>query len=343
MNIRSTIIKFGGVSAVLLSFTLGIILVFGQMRFDRTYGYAAVFGNASGLREGQVVRAAGVEVGKVSSVGLIDSGTTILVRFNVERSLPLYQSTTASIRYLNLVGDRYLELQRGDNNKVLSPGATIPIERTQPALDLDALTGAFRPLFRSLDPAKVNEISQSIITVFQGQGGTINDVLDQIAQLTLRLADHDQALGNVVDNLTTVLNTTVKHQMEFDDTIQKFHVLIAGLTDRADPLADATTHISDAAGTVGDLLADLRPILQDTVGRVEHIMQTLADQQPLAENMLNGLPGATKLVGQVGGIYGDFFNFYLCDLSLKLNGLQPGGPVRTVKLAGQPSGRCTPQ
>lgn len=343
MSTRSAIIKFGAVSVVLLLFTLGVIVVFGQMRFDRTNGYAAVFRNASGLREGQLVRASGVEVGKVSNVDLIDGGTKILVRFNVERSLPLYQSTTASIRYQNLVGDRYLELQRGDSANMLSPGATIPIERTQPALDLDTLTGAFRPLFRSLDPAKVNEISQSIITVFQGQGGTVNDVLDQIAQLTSSLADRDQAIGDVANNLTTVLNTTVKHHMEFDDAIQKFHVLIAGLAGRADPLADATTHINDAAGTVGDLLADLRPILHDTIGQLENILQPMVDQLPQAEDLLNKLPGAVKLVGQVGGIYGDFFNFYLCDLSLKLNGLQPGGPVRTVKLATQPSGRCTPQ
>jgi phospholipid/cholesterol/gamma-HCH transport system substrate-binding protein len=42
-------------------------------------------------------------------------------------------------------------------------------------------------------------------------------------------------------------------------------------------------------------------------------------------------------------VYGDFFNFYICDIYLKLNGLQPGGPTRTVKITSQPSGRCTPQ
>jgi phospholipid/cholesterol/gamma-HCH transport system substrate-binding protein len=36
-------------------------------------------------------------------------------------------------------------------------------------------------------------------------------------------------------------------------------------------------------------------------------------------------------------------NFYACDITLKINGLQPGGPVRTVRLFQQPTGRCTPQ
>ena len=61
--------------------------------------------------------------------------------------------------------------------------------------------------------------AQSIITIFQGQGGTINDILDQTASLTSALADRDQAIGEVIKNLNTVLDTTVKHQQQFDETL----------------------------------------------------------------------------------------------------------------------------
>ena len=70
MKITGTAIKLGAFSLVLLLFTAIIIVVFGQMRFDRTTGYSAMFSNASGLRAGQFVRASGVEVGKVSKVEL---------------------------------------------------------------------------------------------------------------------------------------------------------------------------------------------------------------------------------------------------------------------------------
>ena len=343
MKITGTAIKLGAFSLVLLLFTAIIIVVFGQMRFDRTTGYSAIFSNASGLRAGQFVRASGVEVGKVSNIELIDRGSKVKVDFNVDRSLPLFDESTASIRYLNLIGDRYLELKRGDSDKRLPAGGTIPIERTQPALDLDALVGGFRPLFRALDPEKVNNIAQSLITIFQGQGGTINDILDQTAQLTSALADRDQAIGEVIRNLNTVLDTTVRHQKQFDETVQNFEVLITGLKNRADPIATSTANISDAAGTVADLLADNRPLLQDTVNYLEVIQQPLIDQKDQLNDILVRLPEALKILGRAGGVYGDFFNFYLCDLTLKLNGLQPGGPVRTVKVWSQPSGRCTPQ
>lgn len=343
MKITGTAIKLGAFALVLLLFTAIIIVVFGQMRFDRTSGYSAIFTNTSGLRPGQFVRASGVEVGKVANIELIEGGSRVKVDFKVDRSLPLFEESTASVRYLNLIGDRYLELKRGDSDRRMPSGGTIPVERTEPALDLDALIGGFRPLFRALDPEKVNNIAQSIITVFQGQGGTINDILDQTASLTTALADRDQAIGEVIRNLNTVLDTTVKHQEQFDETLVNFERLITGLKNRADPIATSVADISDAAGTVADLLAENRPLLQDTIGYLEATQQPLVDQKDQLNDILVRLPNALKIIGRAGGVYGDFFNFYACDVTLKLNGLQPGGPVRTVKVWGQPTGRCTPQ
>ena len=344
MKITGTAIKLGAFSFVLLLFTAIIIIVFGQIRFDRTTAYTAEFSSASGLREGQFVRAGGVEVGKVSKLQLMDDGRRVLVTLNVDKTLPLYQSTTATIRYQDLIGNRYVNLERGTGegaDRVLPAGGFIPMSRTQPALD--ALIGGFKPLFRALDPEKVNNIASSLVTVFQGQGGTINDILDQTAQLTSALADRDQAIGQVITNLNTVLATTVKHQKEFDQTVNNFEILITGLKNRADPLAAATADISNASGTLGDLLRDDRPLLKDTIGYLETIQQPLVDGQDRLDDLLTRLPQAIKMIGRAGGIYGDFFNFYLCDINLKLNGLQPGGPVRTVKITQQPTGRCTPQ
>jgi len=346
MKITGTVIRLGIFSSVLLLFTVMIIVVFGQMRFDRTYGYSAEFNNISGLRAGQFVRASGVEVGKVSSVHLVDGGKRARVDFDVDRSVPLYQSTTAQIRYLNLIGDRYLELKRGEGqgaDKVLSPGGFIPLSRTSPALDLDALIGGFKPLFRALDPEKVNTIATSLITVFQGQGGTINDILDHTAQLTSQLGERDQAIGEVIKNLNVVLDTTVRHRKAFDDSVNNLEVLITGLNDHRQQLAGGTAHISNAAGTVADLLAEDRTLLHKSLGYLDAIQQPLLDQREQLIDYLHRVPTALNMIGRAIGSYGDFVNFYSCDISVKINGLQAGGPVRTVRLFQQPTGRCTPQ
>src|ERR1700733_9096035 len=346
MKLTGTIVRLSIFSLVLVFFTVMIVVVFGQMRFDRTYGYTAEFSNISGLRQGQFVRASGVEIGKVSSIELTDGGKRVRVSFDVDRAVPLYQSTTAQIRYLDLIGNRYLELKRGEGDgagQVLNPGGFIPVSRTSPALDLDALIGGFKPLFRALDPSKVNTIASALINVFQGQGGTINDILEQTAQLTTQIGERDQAIGEVVKNLNIVLDTTVRHRKEFDQSVDKLEVLITGLKDHGDQLAGGTAHISNAAGTVADLLAEDRALLHKSLNYLDAVQQPLVDQRDQLSDLIHKVPTALNLIGRNIGSYGDFVNFYVCDITLKLNGLQGGGPVRTVRLFNQPSGRCTPQ
>jgi phospholipid/cholesterol/gamma-HCH transport system substrate-binding protein len=346
MKITCSAIRLGIVSLVLLLITVSIVVVFGQMRFNRTNSYSAEFSNATGLKDGQFVRASGVEIGKVKKVRLVEGGTRVRVDFAVDRSIPLYQSTTAQIRYLDLFANRYLELKRGEGegaDRVLPPGGFIPLSRTSPALDLDALIGGFKPLFRALDPEKVNTIASAIITVFQGQGGTINDILDQTAQLTAHIAERDQAIGEVIKNLNVVLDTTVRHRKEFDQTVDNFEKLITGLRNHADPLAAGTASISDAAGTVAELLADNRALLHKEINYLQALQQPLIDQSDQLSDLIHKTPTALNLIGRSIGLYGDWVNFYVCDLTIKWNGLQPGGPVRTVRIWQQPTGRCTPQ
>ena len=85
------------------------------------------------------------------------------------------------------------------------------------------------------------------------------------------------------------------------------------------------------------------PALASPALRPQALQQPLVDQKDQLNDLLTRFPQAVKTIGRAGGIYGDFFNFYACDIALKLPGLQPGGPVRTVKITSQPSGRCTPQ
>src|ERR1700759_4415248 len=93
-------------TAVCLIFTFILVTVFGQFRFDSRVTYNAVFTNVSGLKGGNFVRIAGVEVGKVKNMSLRKDGT-VAVEFDVDANLPLTEGTRAAVRYENLIGDRY--------------------------------------------------------------------------------------------------------------------------------------------------------------------------------------------------------------------------------------------
>ncbi|QRY44491.1 MCE family protein [Mycolicibacterium boenickei] len=327
-------------TALSLVFTFILVTVFGQFRFDSRASYSAVFTNVSGLKGGNFVRIAGVEVGKVKDLTLHKDGT-VTVDFAIDKALTLTEGTRAAVRYENLIGDRYLSLDEGPGSvRKLQPGQSIPLERTSPALDVDAMIGGFRPLFRALDPDQVNALSGELLKVFQGQGGTISSVLAQTSALTTTLAGRDQLIGQVITNLNTVLGTFAKRDEQFAEGLDKLSELVAGLAERKSDIATGTAYINAAAGSVADLLTTAREPIKEAVTQTDRFSGQIMADRDYVDDLVKTLPDAYQVLAR-NGLYGDYFGFYLCDAILKLNG--KGGQPVYVKLAGQDSGRCTPK
>ncbi|WP_286145553.1 MCE family protein [Mycobacterium sp. IS-1590] len=324
-------------TAMCVAFMFVLMTVFGQFRFDSRATYSAVFTNVSGLKGGNFVRIAGVEVGKVKNMTLHKDGT-VTVEFAIDKGLTLTEGTMAAVRYENLIGDRYLLLEQGVGSvRKLQPGQTIPLAQTSPALDIDALLGGFRPLFRALDPDQVNALSGELLRVFQGQGGTIASVLAHTSTLTSTLAGRDELIGQVIDNLNTVLGTFAARDGQFSAGLDKLSKLAEGLAERKSDITTGTAYLNAAAGTVADLLTEARQPIKDTVTEADRFAAQVLSDHEYFDDLLKTLPDAYQVLARQG-LYGDYFGFYLCDAILKVNG--KGGEPVFVKLVGQSTGRC---
>jgi phospholipid/cholesterol/gamma-HCH transport system substrate-binding protein len=339
-NIRGTVARVAVYTVISLALTFALVAVFGQLRFDTRTPYRADFTNISGLKSGNFVRIAGVEVGKVTNLTLRHDGT-VSVDFAIDKSLTLTGGTRATVRYENLIGDRYLSLEDGPGSvRRLAPGETIPLARTAPALDIDTLIGGFRPLFRALQPDQLNELTGELLQVFQGQGGTIASVLAQTSVLTSTLADRGELIGELITNLNTVLQTMATRNGEFSEILDKLSQLVAGLADRKTDITNGVTYMNAAAADVAGLLTEARAPLKDTVQQMNRTAGQIMADHDYVDELVRTLPDAYQVLARQG-LYGDFFNFYLCDAVLKVNG--KGGQPVYVKLAGQDTGRCTPK
>jgi phospholipid/cholesterol/gamma-HCH transport system substrate-binding protein len=317
-----------------------LFAVFGQFRFQSEKTFRAVFANVSGLEGGNFVRVAGVDVGKIHSIS-VQPDSTVLVEFTAADAVVLTEGSRAAVRFADLIGGRYLALEEGAGGvKRLSPGATIPLSRTEPALDVDALVGGFRPLFRALDPDQVNKLTGQLIAAFQGQGGTIGSFLTQAAALTNTLADRDQLIGQVITNLNVVLGSLSGQSKQFATTVDSLSQLVEGLEARKQDVTNGVAYANAAAGSIADLLAQARPPVQKVVHELDRTAQNVLSDHDYFDNFLNTWPDAMQILNREG-LYGDFFTFYLCDIILKLNG--KGGQPVFVKVAGQATGRCTPR
>ena len=339
-NLRGTVVGLSIFLTACLLAAFLLISIFSQLRFGEGKTYNAEFTNVSNLREGKLVRIAGVEVGKVKNIS-INPDATVRVEFTADNSVILTEGTQAVIRYDNLFGDRYLALEEGAGGlKILSPGQTIPRARTKPALDLDALIGGFKPLFRALNPDQVNALSEELLQAFQGQGPTIGSFLDQAAAVSNTLADRDQLIGQVVTNLNVVLGSLGGQSDRLDKAVTSLSQLIHGLAERKTDISNAVAYTNAAAGSVADLLSQARAPFSKVVHETDRVATIAVTDHDYLDTLLNTLPDKYRALDRQG-MYGDFFAFYFCDVVLKVNG--KGGQPVYIKVAGQASGRCTPK
>lgn len=323
-----------------------VAITLGRIKIQDTDGFHAVFADASGLKKGVDVRAAGVTVGSVAAVDLNDDGT-VLVTFDVPKDIPLTSTTIARIRWANLTGDRYLDLAdiptdpaTSPSDKpgtVLAPGATIPVSRTRAALDLDSVFNGFKPLLQALAPSEVNKLTSSIIAVAQGEGGAIGQMLASVGSFTQGLGDRDQLIGSVIGNLSSLLGTVQNRKSEFALTITRLSELMKGLAQDRTRIGGSLESLNAVAGATAGYLRLVRPELNRSVAEVNKVATLINDDGPFVTEQLKAAPQVIRRLG-LGGAYGSFFNFHLCAVRVKLSG--PTGPIFTPwNISSEP--RCS--
>ena len=256
-----------------------------------TVGYQAVFSDVTGLTVGNDVDIAGVRVGDVTSISVYQRNQA-LVGFSVQSGRPLPASVTATIKYLNLVGQRYIELGQGTGpvGRTLPQGGTIPVAHTTPALDLTELFNGFQPLFQALSPGDVNQLSGEIIQVFQGESPNITALVASVGSLTTALATRDQVIGAVIDNLNSVLHTIGTRSGELSNLVTTLQQLVSGLAADRQPIGSAISAIASLSSATAGLLQVARAPLSEDITQLGRLAGNLANNTPTVNTFLQNLP-----------------------------------------------------
>lgn len=317
---RWNAIRLGIFTLVSLLLTGALTMIMGNIRFEGNQEFRAVFSDASSVTAGDDVRVAGVSVGKVTGVEPYQ-GSKALVSFEVAEDLQLTTGTGVAVRFLNLVGSRYLALEQGEEAGAapLEDGALIPESRTEPALNLTVLFNGFRPLFMALEPRQVNELSMNLVRVLQGEGGTIASLLRHTGSLTSTLAERDELIGQVITNLQGTLTTVDRNRKELA-------LLITGLRDWMTQLAESRSAIGASLTNIAALLASVADLVVDVRGPLKADLKELHDLAALLNkpvnraeltDLLDKLPGMMARSTRTG-TYGSWYNYYICGFILKI-------------------------
>lgn len=330
---------------------LGLLLSNGN--FSKRYEYKAAFTDVTGVTKGDDVRIAGVAVGSVKKIEVVNRDKAI-VTFGVDVDTPLTENTNVQIRFRNLVGQRYFALTQGSDGakSTLKPGSTIPETRTKEALDLNVLFNGFKPVFQALSPKDTNKLAYELIQTVQGEGGNVERLLASTSSLTNTLAGRDKLIGDVITNLSEVLDTVGSRDKQLTDTIDTLQQFVTGLKNDRGAILGSIDSISGLSVETADLLEQGRPALTEDVKQLNRLTANLSKKKNLKalSDTIQILPIKMSKLGN-NASYGSEFNFFLCSVNGNIvipaiPGLPGFEAGKTLKLGGvngipiSPGQRC---
>ncbi|RMI34065.1 MCE family protein [Nocardia stercoris] len=331
MSIRKPLIGFSIFALVSILVTVVVWNTLARSVKGETNTYTATFSDVLGLHPGDDVRIAGVRVGKVSDISL-DSKHQAKVTFVVQRDQTLFGDTKALVRYQNLIGQRYVALQTGTkgDHTALRDHGDIPLDRTEPSFDISGLLNGFQPLFESLSPDQVNDLSQTFILAMQGDGVSLSSFITRAAALASDFQRRDAILSDIITNLGGVMAGLANRGDELETLVTQTRALIGGLYEQGQSLENSVSTLATNTTSLVGMLDQIKPGLQAAQNSSTAAFNVLLANGDKLDNAAVDLPSVLADLGRFTQD-GAYANAYVCSLDISLYGvLLPRGLVSQV-------------
>ena len=311
---RSTAIKLGVFTVFTILITFALAGIIGKLSpFDSTYQVDAYFADATGILNGDPVKIAGVDVGKVVSFKV--AGGEAVVTFEISDDTDLPDNVIAEIKFRNLLGQRIVNLSEPENPSTtpLEDGGKIPVENTRPALDLSVVFNNLRPLIQSTNPEEINLVSRAILEVFEGREGHVAQILGNVGEVTQELADKDQRLARLVSNLNELTEVLNGQSSNIRGGINRFGELMESLAQTTPTIERVVDQLDDASGRFGGILARNRANLDQELDDLNTVLSIVNDELASVDIVAKNLKELLLATARSQS-YGEWWNLYVPNL-----------------------------
>ena len=254
------------------------------------YTMSGVFVDTGGIRSGDAVRVAGVDVGTVTGVNADFEEGHVVITWEVDRDVDLGTDTTAEIALGTLLGGEHLRLSSDPTEPYLSDlpaeERRIPLERTSVPISVTEALGDTTRVVQELDTDQVNDVVAAfgdIATDTQEVAGELFTHLDQVASA---IAAREADVSRLVDSSRTVTATLAERDEQLVALVDAAAVLLDQVALRRDELAAVLGEGSAAVQALSGVLAQHRGSLEAVLGDL-HVAIEAAGRQlgPLNESL----------------------------------------------------------
>lgn len=279
---------FAGVMVLLL---VGVFQTIARPVRGDTDTFAAEFTDANGLKTGDDVRMYGVGVGKVKGLSL--NGNHARVTFTLQRERPMFSNSTLAVRYQNLTGQRYVDIQQPpDPERRLSPSDLIGTEHTVPAFDVTTVFNGLQPVLREMTPGDLNQFATSMLAVIEGNGTGMGPALDAIDKLSKYTTDRQSVITTLVRNLGQVSDRLGGKSGNAIALLTQLTTLVEGVQQNVDGLVDFSLTLGPLIDPAYDLIQTLG--LPSDTSDPDTLLRNVFPDPADAVAVLNRLPAVIQ-------------------------------------------------
>lgn len=294
-----------GVILVLVAVALGNQKL---LFINQNKSYTAYFADAGGLFEGAIVQVSGYPVGKVSSIGLDDTG--VLVAFTVPTNIHLGRGTRAAIRTKGLLGTKELDVMPGGDGQLSGP---IPMERTQSPYQLPDALGELATTIGGVD---TNQLSDSLATLAQTFADTpppLRSAVAGVARFADTLNARDAQLRALLDNAARATGVLAKRTDRIVALVRDTNALLSALQTQSAALEEITRNISAVSTQLKQFISANRQQLKPTLDKLNNVLTLVDTRKERIQEAIKGLNNYAMAMGETLSA-GPFFKAYVVNL-----------------------------
>jgi phospholipid/cholesterol/gamma-HCH transport system substrate-binding protein len=282
-------------ATVLASFLLSVLLVSCSFGGPASNHLTAIFKSTVSLYPRSEVKVLGMRVGTVDAIKVVNDNR-VEVSFTVRKGVALPKAVSAVIVPQSLLGARFVQLYPAwvEGQAKLDPSSpddrVIPAGRTSVPAEPDEALAAVNNLLKSLDPAATGRLVTNLNDDLTGNGQNVNDTVRSLAGLANTLADKDQQLVTLIDNLqqfTTVLDT---RESQLGRVMDLFAQTTSLLAQERGTISSLVTGLANVSTNALDLIGRHAGPLQEDIKSLSDLVQNLDGNLNNISILLSSLP-----------------------------------------------------
>lgn len=247
-------------------------------RLSHNFTISAVFPDTAGLRGGDRVSIAGVQVGSVGSIR--QDGNAVRVALKVNHGVEIPDDSKAAIRVATILGRKEVGITTGGNwAHLLKGGDVIPQDRTSsPTEVLDVQTDAQGAL-QNLDAQALNTFLHDLAAVTAGKQTQVSTIIDGLDRLTSTVDARRTELGTLISAASSVSGTLASRNQQLLQIIDNLEVVLHGLADRKAQLTDLLNNAQSAARQISGLVSANRAKLDSLLSELHTDLGIIGQHQ----------------------------------------------------------------